>query len=233
MEAAFEALKTYNSGSGRATLMPIDEAVRASLGEPVKQRELERRLAAVLKSPVSSVAKEYICGKLGLVGSATSVPGLAELLISEELADAARTALEMMPCPEAGQALLKCLPKVGGRQKTGVVNSLGMRREIRSVPALAMLLKDPDPRVVGAAAAALGNIGTVTAARALQKFLPKAARVVQPAVADACLACAERLLADGQKAEALALYRALAETGQTKQVQQAANRGLALLARSK
>ena len=49
---------------------------------------------------------------------------------------------------------------------------------------------------------------------------------VKPAVADACLACAERLLGDGKKAEAIVLYKSLAGEDQPKHVRLAATRGL-------
>jgi hypothetical protein len=51
---------------------------------------------------------------------------------------------------------------------------------------------------------------------------------VRLAVADALLACAERLLADGKKAEALAVYRTLANPQQPSHVRSAAERGAAM-----
>ena len=48
---------------------------------------------------------------------------------------------------------------------------------------------------------------------------------MKPAVADACLICAEHLLASGKKAEAIALYKSLG-SNQPKQVLMAATRGL-------
>ena len=233
VDLALEALKTYNHGSSRATLMPIDDAVVASLRDVPARKELERRLAAVLRTNVSPVAKDYLCSKLSLIGSAESVPALAELLSDQNLAHPARNALEAMPGLEPVNALRDSLARLAGLQKAGVINSLGTRRDVRSVPLLTTLLEDGDSQIAGAAAAALGNIGTVETAQALQKFQPKASVALRLVVADASLACAERLLADGNKAEALAIYKALTDARQPKQVQLAARQGLLTAAQKK
>jgi HEAT repeat protein len=208
---------SYNSGSGRAALLPIDDAVVASLGDAAARKDLAQRLAAVLSAEVSAVAKEYACSKLRLIGSVESVPALAALLGDKDLAHAARDALEAMPYPEAVQAIREALPKLAGLQKVGAIQSLGTRRDVQSVAALAGLLADQDRQVASGAAAALGEIGTLEAADALRK--------AAPAAADALLACAERLAADGRQAEAKAIYAALDVPEQPKHVRWAASRG--------
>jgi len=45
-------------------------------------------------------------------------------------------------------------------------------------------------------------------------------------VGDACLVCAEQLLADGKKAEAVALYKQLRGDDQPKRVKVAATKGM-------
>jgi HEAT repeat protein len=67
------------------------------------------------------------------------------------------------------------------------------------------MLADADTRVASAAAAALGEIGSKTAATALGQFLPTAPPRLQAAVADACLVAASRLRTDGSTAEAATL----------------------------
>jgi HEAT repeat protein len=201
--------------------MPVDDAVVASLGDAAARKDLEHRLAGLLHAKVSAVAKEYVCGKLRLIGSAGSVPALAGLLADKDLAHAARSALEAIPCPEAIQAIRDSLSKLAGLQKVGAIQSLGARRNVQSVAALAGLLGNQDRQVAAAAAAALGEIGTVEAAEALRKSGPNA-----PAVADALLACAERLSADGKKAESQAIYAALDVPQQPKHVRWAAGRGV-------
>lgn len=227
VDAAFTALEQYKEGSGRGPLTVLDEAVAASLKQPGDQAKLEARLARLLEAPVSSAAKEYVCRKLALAGSARSVPALAALLEQDgAVFEAARTALQAMPCVEARAALRASLGKSSGARKIGVINSLGACRDAASVGALKALLANSDQEVAAAAAAALGEIGSMEAAEALAAVRSKAERTLGLRFADAELACAERLLADGQKAAALAIYKALSESQWPAQVQLAAKRGL-------
>ena len=226
VDKAFEALKTYDYGANRAALMPLDEAIVACLGDPDARKQLEARLAGVLKADVPRLAREYVCRKLRLVGTADSAPALAERLADEGLSHLACAALECIPGPEAVQALRESLPKLSGRQKVGVIAALGARRDPQAAPLLATLPADPDREIAGAAAAALGRIGTPEAGEALRKSLSDAVEAVRSALADGCLACAERLAAGGRAIEARALYEALAASPQPEHVHAAARRGL-------
>jgi HEAT repeat protein len=225
LDQAFEALKTYDWGTDINQLKPIDEAVIAAHGNEAASKELEARLAAVLKTGVSRDAKDYVCRKLMLIGTAASVPTLAELLPNAELSHMSRFALERIPAPEAAAAMRDALPKVNGAVKVGVISSLGVRRDTASVPALAALLADSDAHVAAAAAYALGDIRGAEAGKALAAAKPESAAVKQ-AVIDGSLSCAEGLLADGKKAEAMAIYQPLVGDSQPKHVRLAATRGL-------
>ncbi len=229
IDSAFEALTTYDQGSSRAALLPLDEAVRAALNQPAERTTLERRLVAVLVGECSTAARDYVCTKLTLIGSALCVPALATLLDRPESSTAARNALEASPHHEATEALRERLPQLEGAQKIGVIQSLGIRRASESVAALAALLLHSAPPISSAAAAALGEIGSPAAAKALHDFQPHAPAALNLPVADACLVCAERLLSAGHRAGAQSLYRLLAHATQPKHVQFAANRGLTLI----
>ena len=142
LDKAFETLKTYDWGTDRNLLKPIDDAVVASHGNAAARKELETRLAAVLTTGVSRDAKDFVCRKLMVIGTAESVPTLAGLLADKDLSHMARYALERIPAPEAAQAMRDALPKLNGALKVGVIGSLGVRRDAASVPALAALLAD-------------------------------------------------------------------------------------------
>ncbi len=228
LNGAFEALKTYDQGSSRAALLPIDEAVIASLDDKVAQKELERQLVNAVTQSGLAAAREYLCSKLTLIGSKSAVTALAALLGAPETATAARTALEAIPGRQATKALRESLSNVEGLQKIGVINSLGARRDAESVRALTGLLKNADPETAGAAAAAMGDIGSAKAAKSLRDYQPNAPAVLREKVADACLVCAERLLVSGRRADAQVLYRMLATGTQSKHVQYAAASGLDL-----
>lgn len=117
------------------------------------------KLAAILKDPKGSVyAKAKACQRLAVAGDRTAVPGLAALLAHEQLSHYARTALEPMPAPEAGDALRTALGKLKGRLLVGVINSIGVRRDAKAIPALGPLLHDSDAEVAAAATAALARI---------------------------------------------------------------------------
>lgn len=225
VDKAFETLKTYDWGNQRSLLKPIDDAVVATHGDAAARKQLESRLAAVLTTGASRDAKDYVCRKLTVIGTAQSVPTLAGLLPDKDLSHMARFALERMPAPEAAQALRDALPKLNGALKVGAISSLGARRDVGSVPALAALLGD-ETSIASAAACALGDIGTPEAADTLEKSMKTATAAMKPAIADARLVCAERLLADGRKTDALAIYRPLNVQDQSKYVRLAAIVGL-------
>ena len=225
LDQAFEALKTYDWGVERNVLNPINEAVISSRNDAAARKELESRLVAALKTPISRDAKDFVCRKLMHIGSVASIPTLAELLSDKDLSHMARFALERNPTPEAAQAIRDALPKITGPLKLGIISSLGQRKDSASVPLLAKLLMDTDPAIVRSAALALGSIRTSESAKALSNAKPTSPET-QLAVVDASLSCAEALLAAGNKADAIAIYKSLLGEGQPKQVRVAATRGM-------
>lgn len=233
VDKALESLKSYDWGSDRAALQPIEAAVAATKGDAAARKTLEARLADVLKSDAPQAAKDFVCRQLSLIGTAESVPALATLLADEKLSHMARYALERISDDAAVQALREALPKSEGLRKVGVLHSLGARRDAQSVAALVPLLGDSDAQVAKAAVHALGAIGTADSAKALGDYQPKSPEALRLAVADACLACAEHLLADGKRTEAIAIYKALGSEEQPTHVQVAARRGLLAAMRQK
>lgn len=224
LDQAFEALKTFDWGQEFNPLAPIEEAIVASQNDDAARAELEQRLAGVLQSDASRSAKDYVCRKLKVIGTAASVPVLQSLLADTELSHMARYALQSIPGAEAAGALRAALSQVSGTLKTGMISSLGARQDNDSVAALAALLGDSDAEVARSAACALGAIRSGDAAEALAKAAPNAA--TSTVVADASLACAESLLGDGQRVAALAIYKRLAGADQPKHVRLAATRGM-------
>jgi HEAT repeat protein len=226
INSAFEALMTFDWGADYEPLRAIDRAVPATHGDAAARKELEVRLAAVLPTGASRAAKNYISRKLVVIGTAESVPALAALLPDKDLSHMARYALERIPAPEAAKALRDALAKTSGAEKAGVIGSLGARRDAASIADLAPLVGDSDAAIALAAATALGDIGTVAAAKALQDAKP-ASDAVKLRAADAQLAAGERLLAAGDKAGATAVYKSLL-ANPDKNVKLAATRGLLL-----
>jgi hypothetical protein len=228
IERAFEAIQHYQWGADPSPLAPIDNAVYAS--QQGMSEKLELRLASLLNSSIPHAGKGFVCRKLAIIGTAKSVPFLAAMLVDGDVSHMARYALERIPGTEADDALRDALPKVQGRQKVGVISSLGIRRDARSAAQLAALLGSA-PEIAAAAAVALGRIGNPDAAKALAQYRMKAPKEYRAAAADASLTCAERLLADGNRSEAIAVLRSLNSQDQPEHVRQAAKLALSAATR--
>lgn len=202
----YAALAKYQFGSSREPLAAIEAEIRKTPASGY--RDIEGRLMAVLKSPdTTKDAKRFICRWLGVVGSAECIPPIAELLTDEDLSHPARMALEPKADPAAGAALRAALPKVKGRLLTGVIGSMGVRRDPEAVGALSGLAANGDPQVAGAAISALGSVGTAEAVKALESI--QAPATLSGAVVRAKIAAASSLAAAGKKDQALRLYKTL------------------------
>jgi HEAT repeat protein len=224
LDHAFETLQTYNWGDDPAAVRPIDEAIVATQHQAAGRRELEDRLIAVLQSDATRNGKDFVCRKLKVIGTAACVPALAALLNDANHAHMARYALESIPDAAAGKALRDALPQLNGQLKIGVIGSLGVRRDEPCVPTLAALVSGDDGAVAESAAHALAAIRTSAAAMVLATTTPHPAAM--HAVTDASLACAESLIASGDKVTALIIYQRLAKGELPKHVKLAATRGM-------
>jgi HEAT repeat protein len=193
---------------------------------PAQSPSAEDKLLEVLKSNAPAAQKSNACRELRTAGTEKSIPALAGLLIDAETSHAARFALEAMPYPAAGAALRDAAGKAAGLTRSGILDSLGQRRDPEAVPVLAPALDDRDPQVVAAAAVALGKIGTAEAAGALTTARARARDKARTAIDDGLLLAAHRLSAAGQRDLAAKIYRELASPGEPRLVRQGALRGV-------
>lgn len=193
----------------------------------VTAAESPRDLIDVLKSNAPPAEKAITCKRLAIYGGKDAVPALAALLADPQLASWARIALEAIPDPAAADALRAALDTLQGNLLVGAINSLGVLRDEKSVPAL-VKIKSTDPLVIGAVANALGRIGGDDAAVALVSALTNATVPARAEVAYGCILCAERLLAAGQRDVAVNLYEAVRSVEVPRQLKLEATRGLIL-----
>jgi HEAT repeat protein len=233
LDKAFETLKTYDWGDDPETLKAIDQAIIATHGDTAARKALEKRLLDALTSGISRSAIDHVCRRLRIVGTRQSVKALAALLPTENTSHIARYALERIPDEKAVEIMRDSLPKVSKKLKPGIIGSLGKRRDKKSIPAISRLLGDSDIQVAKAAAESLAMIGTPAAAGELSKFAKKAPANMKIPAADACLTCAERFLANGQKSRAVTLYKELTGDNQPAQVKAAAMKGIITAAAKK
>jgi len=214
-----------------AALMMLTAVSATAADDPDAAKAKERELIGLLLSADTPPADKAItCKKLAIYGSAEAVPALAPLLEDERLISWARIALEAIPGPEADKALRDAMATLKGRSLIGVINSIAVRRDAAAVEGLAGRLKDGDAEVASAAAVALGKIGNDAAAKTLRQSLAGAPDAVRSAVAEGCILCAERLLADGKDSDAAAIYDEVRKSKAPQQRILEATRG-AILAR--
>lgn len=225
LDQAFESLKTFDWGTDLSVLKPIEDALVSSHGNAAERLELEQRLAATLTSNLSRAARDFVCRQLMRIGTAASIPTLSGMLSVAEDSHMVRYALERIPAAEAAAALRAAVASLPNELKIGAIASLGARRDQESIPTLAQLLTDADAAVARSAAMALGAIRTAAAAKALSSAKPTDPGVVQAAT-DASFACAEGLLSEGKKAEALTVYKRFASDAHPRLVRVAATRGM-------
>ena len=231
LEQSFDLLKEFKLGTDSTGLIPIERAVMEVHGNETARAALEKRLVAYLGSSYSSVTRSFVCRQLVLIGSAASVPAVSPLVLDEDLSVHARNALERIPGPESEKALRDALGQAKGRTRIGVINSVAARRDAASTPVLIKILGE-DPASAAAAAKALGEIATPEAVKALTAARGKGPAPVQQAVVDGTLICADRLVAAGQRSQAISLIEGLTDPSQPEHVRGAAKRMLSAVTRN-
>ncbi len=221
VQKTIEALRQYQEGSDRGTLVPLEDWVASSALNESSRDQAEKVLLESLAWELSIPAKEFLCGQLVLVGSSASVPALAKLLEDPSLAMGACSTLFAIPGEDALAAMRVKVSKMQGAPKAMVIQALGLRRDARSAAVLERILRSKDIMSAGAAANALGWLGTPRASSALASVLGNGPAELMDVIADACLRCADHLRATEHEREAARLYRSLASCGRVSAAHQA------------
>lgn len=188
-----------------ACLIAASAPLRAQDPTPLVTKSEADNLA-VLKSNAELKAKADACRELAAIGTKESIPTLVGMLGDEKLAHMARYALETMPDASINAALRGQLTVLKGRLLTGVIGSLGVRRDLQATSALIGLLGSSDTLIIQAAARALGSLGTQEAAEALMDDFGSVPQENFPALCEGLARCAERLAREGQTESAARIY---------------------------
>ena len=217
-------LKT--GGPIRLAVAAIAVAVAFNAQAAPTPTSTEAELIAILQGDGPEADKALACKFAAVNGSSAAVPAVAPLLANPRLASWARIALEVIPGDEASAALREVAGRLDGRLLTGVITSLGVRRDAAAVPLLAGRLEDEDAEVAAAAAWSLGRIATPEAGGLLAGAVQKAVSSARlDAVAEAAVLCAANLQAAGKSDEAVALYGVVRAAGVSEQRRAEAIRG--------
>ena len=219
-------VKAYDWGQSREALTELSGIINKAHGDKAELAKLEKALLGVLESNAKRAGKQYACRELSIIGTEQSVPVLAGMLANQKNSDMARYALERIPGTAVDDALRGSLRKAQGNAKVGVINSLGQRRYKKAVRPLTRFIGAKNEAVATAAAAAMGRIASPQAAKALAKAKDETTGKVQLVVLDSYLKCADQMVADGKKIEALAIYKALGTAGMPKPIRTAAVTGM-------
>jgi len=223
-QAGWDSLAKYESGKYSPNLCALETEIRVAPAGRFEQYE-DKLLVLLNTQNATREAKEFACRMLRLVGSGKCVPVLAGFLADEKMAHMSRYALQGLPFPSVDEALRDALGKTTGMQKAGVISSLGVRKDAKSVPLLKPLMTDADLAVARESVSALGRIASPDALEALTQA--KVADGLKAAVLESRLMCADALLAMGKVDQAAAVYRGGLGAGNPGGVRAAAMIGLA------
>jgi len=226
LQELLEKVKAYDWGQSRLALTEVSEIIKAAHGNKAELAKIEKALLGVLESDAKRAGKQFVCRELSIIGTEQSVPVLAGMLAGEETSDMARYALERIPGSAVDDALRGAVRKARGNARIGIINSLGQRRDAGSVRMLRRALGRPNEETAMAAAAALGQIANAEATEALKEAKDNASGKLQIVILDAYLKCADQLVADGKKVQALAIYKELQKEGMPKPIRTAALTGM-------
>jgi type 1 glutamine amidotransferase len=226
LEELLKKIRTYDWGQSRLALTKVSEIIKNAHSSSAELKKIEKSLLGILTSDSTRAGKQFVCRELSIIGTGQSVSALGNMLTDEETSDMARYALERIPGAAVNAALRGALREAKGKPKVGIINSLGQRRDKRAVRALSRLVGNQDKTVATAAAAALGQIADSRATKALAQAKDKATGKLQMVVLDSYLRCADQLVADGNKAEALAIYKGLQKPDMPKPIRTAALTGM-------
>lgn len=192
----------------------------------------EGKYIGVLNEADASLqSRARACQQLSLIGTPKAVSALAPFLSDPRLSQYARDALEAIADASADDALREALNKVQGPLLIGVVNSLGIRGDVRAVPNLAQLVRDPSRGAAAEALLALARIKGSEAESVVRESFTTGPKELRAAAAEACLLRAEAALKEGKLKSAASLYDLVRQADTPSPLRLASTRG-ALLSRS-
>jgi type 1 glutamine amidotransferase/HEAT repeat protein len=196
LKSVVSAVAAFDYGMSPDAPVQLSEWVVASHGDVVRQREIAAALDEAIGGTTTATGLDLLSKELYLIATEADVPAIAPLLLKAETSDNARYALEKIPGDAATRALTEALPKLDGKAKVGVINSLGVRKDKTALADLGLCVEDKDASVVAASIWAIAQIGGKELPASLQQIIQK----MDPAKQD--IATSELLLSMAATANA-------------------------------
>ncbi len=227
LQSILERLAHYQHNQDHDTVLEFQAHIRTHKQTPDGRAQCESLLLVFLQGEATEDGKWEVCRQLRSLGTDASVPVLAKMLIMDGAsAEMARYALEKIPGTAADRALLSALQSSSGKNRLGLVSTLGHRGQRGAVSVLAGIAAEPDEEAAEAAVTALGRIGTIDAANSLVRFLGSKNEGLRISAASSLLNCADGFLASGEADRAFPFYRQLLGSDISLSVSRAALKGL-------
>ena len=227
MEPALSKIASYEFSQSQEPLWEFSAFLREAMGSKRELPRIEARLIQILGRGSTLPGKDYVCRQLSLVGTSACVPALAGMLKDAATFGMARYALARIPSPSAVDALRSALQRSSGGARIGIINSLGERRDAKSVAALNGLLASSDAAVSEAAFDALARIGDAQALAAIAATRRGLSGPRRERASAAYLRCADVIAGSGNNAAAVRVYRQLVAADEPESVRIGALHGLA------
>lgn len=215
----------YNHGESQAWQKSYMEVMREIHRHPDLLPQVEMLMIDKLKPNASFYGKQFICRELAVYGTGASVKALSRLLKDEETVPMALMALRSIEDPTIDKTLLKAVSKAKGKNKAGIINTLGARKTEEAVDMLSKLIFDEDFMIANAAINSLGEIGAPDAVEALLNAMGQSRPPVKWEIARALNKIAGRLDTMVNDEEALEIYTRVFESDPPIPVKKAAFAG--------
>jgi HEAT repeat protein len=227
LKALLGRIATYQYGESRAALAELDEFIRDVGDLAPAQKKLEASFLEFLSSNATLAGKQFICQRIARIGTAASVPRLMSMVADSATFDMALSALQSIGGDSVYTTLVRASRSVSGRKLAGIISVFGNRRVTSATAWLIPFVASNDSMIARAAISALGMIGTPSALEALETSSTSVKPSFRRHLLNAMLVCAERLTSDGNREQALRIYRKLNTPAEPLPVRIAALRGMA------
>ncbi len=169
-------------------------------------------LAGRLGPDVPTPARVWILRQIERLGRAEVVAPLAKALGDKDalVRESARRALEKNPSRQAGEALGKAIASAAAPAwRAALVNALVDRRDPANLGVLLAEARSDHDDVRSAAVAGLARIGDKSAVKAVAAAMTKGSQPARRIATDSFLLLADTLVAKGDKATALGMYKSV------------------------